>query len=410
MKEPLSHSTLILASFFRNKALVKLARMNASRPCGGSFLEIKNVSHFYGHKAALKWVSLEVKQGEILALLGPSGSGKSTLLSVIAGIVKPKEGKLLLDGRDLLQLPPEARGLGMVFQDFALWPHMTVAQNVAFPLRVRKYSKSETNRRTELALKRVDLEGFEGRRPHELSGGQQQRVALARAVVAETRLLLLDEPLSALDPATRSSVRSELAEILRKLGLTTIIVTHDREEAFELAGRVAVLVDGQIQQHSVPEDVYERPANLTVARFMGVNLLSVRVRSDGSAEVKGSPHRRLELLYRAGEGPVHLAIVPEKTRVAENRFGKNNVLQAQVLRIQYRGGEYRLKVRIGEPENGQLLEARSNESPRGDWLFVHLPSEALHVIKQSPFVGPGTRTADRLITDINPTKLQEEIA
>ena len=200
MKEPLSHSTLILASFFRNKALVKLARMNASRPCGGSFLEIKNVSHFYGQKAALKWVSLEVKQGEILALLGPSGSGKSTLLSVIAGIVKPKEGKLLLDGRDLLQLPPEARGLGMVFQDFALWPHMTVAQNVAFPLRVRKYSKSETNRRTELALKRVDLEGFEGRRPHEISGGQQQRVALARAVVAETRLLLLDEPLSALDP------------------------------------------------------------------------------------------------------------------------------------------------------------------------------------------------------------------
>ena len=180
-----------------------------------SFLEIKNVSHSYGRKPALQHVSLEARKSEVLALLGPSGSGKSTLLAAVAGMVKPNKGKILLGGRNLLELPPEQRGLGMVFQDFALWPHMTVAQNVAFPLRVRKCSPTEIANRTDKALARVGLAGFAGRRPHELSGGQQQRVALARAVVAETELLLLDEPLSALDPATRSSVRSELADILR---------------------------------------------------------------------------------------------------------------------------------------------------------------------------------------------------
>src|SRR4029077_8806315 len=150
-----------------------------------SFLEINNVSHFYGQKAALRNVSLDAQQSEVLALLGPSGSGKSTLRAVIAGIVKPTEGEILVDGRNLLDLPPESRGLGMVFQDFALWPHMTVAQNVAFPLRVRKRPPTEVANRAEQALARVGLSGFAARRPHELSGGQQQRVALARAVVAE---------------------------------------------------------------------------------------------------------------------------------------------------------------------------------------------------------------------------------
>jgi ABC-type Fe3+/spermidine/putrescine transport system ATPase subunit len=311
----------------------------------------------------------------------------------------------VLGGRDLLQLPPEARGLGMVFQDFALWPHMTVAQNVAFPLRVRKYPTNVLRQRTQEALKRVGLEGFGGRRPHELSGGQQQRVALARAVVAETQLLLLDEPLSALDPATRSTVRGELAEILRKLDLTTIIVTHDREEAFELAGCIAVLVNGEIQQHARPEDVYERPANVTVARFMGANLLSVRLLNGGTAEIKSSPPRRLELPYHTGEGPAYLAIVPEKTHITDNRVGRTNVLQAQVLGVQYRGGEYQLQVRIGDSETGQILEARSNEYPRGDWLFLHLPSEALHVIQLGTAPAP-----KRSVTNMDPINLQEEIA
>jgi ABC-type Fe3+/spermidine/putrescine transport system ATPase subunit len=376
----------------------------------GVFLEIRNISHSYGKTKALQNVSLQAQKNEVLALLGPSGSGKSTLLSVIAGIAKPTAGQILVNGHDLLQFPPEARGLGMVFQDFALWPHMTVAQNVAFPLRVRRFTEKMIKERTAEVLDRVGLEGFAARRPHELSGGQQQRVALARAVIAETQLLLLDEPLSALDPATRSNVRTELAAILRKLNLTTIIVTHDREEAFEIADRIAVLIDGRIQQHATPEDVYERPANAMIAGFMGVNLLTVRLTSDGRAELNGSPSRRLELPYRAGEGPGHLVIVPERTRVADNRFGRSNVLQAKLLGVQYRGGEYRVQVRVGESENGQVIEARSTESPRGDWLFVHLPSEALHVIEQSPFAGIIAAPINPKLPETRSTNSQEKIA
>ena len=341
-------------------------------------------------------------------MLGPSGSGKSTLLAVIAGIVKPSQGKILLHGGNLLDLPPESRGLGMVFQDFALWPHMTVAQNVAFPLRARGIAPSEIANRTQSALMRVGLQGFEGRRPHQLSGGQQQRVALARAVVAEPQLLLLDEPLSALDPATRASVRSELAEILQRLNITTIIVTHDREEAFELADRIAVLVDGQIQQHSTPEEVYERPANLTVARFMGVNLLSARVLDDGGVDLDNVVAVRLRLPRTADPGPVHLAIVPEQTRVVENHAGLNFILPGQLIRSQYRGGEYRMRVRIGNPHAGQIVEARSKEAPRGDRLLIHLPEEAIHVIHDS---APTESLApiNRPITGINLNKLREEI-
>lgn len=378
-----------------------------SQSPNGSFLEIRKVSHFYGQKAALRNVSLEAFQSEVLALLGPSGSGKSTLLAVIAGIVKSHEGKILLDGNNLLDLPPQSRGLGMVFQDFALWPHMTVAQNVAFPLRARGRALDNIKDRVEKALASVGLLGFESRRPHELSGGQQQRVALARAVVAETRLLLLDEPLSALDPATRASVRSELADILRKLNITTIIVTHDREEAFELAHRIAVLVDGEIQQHSTPEDVYERPASLTVACFMGANLLSARVLGDGSVELDNVAAMRLRLPRCADPGPVHLAIVPEQTRVVENRAGLNNVLLGQLIRSQYRGGEYRLKVRMGNSHAGQIVEARSQDAPREDSLLIHLPEEAIHVIHDST---PTESLApiNHPIASIDLTKLREE--
>lgn len=374
-----------------------------------SCFEIKSVFHHYGQKAALRNVSLDARQSEVLALLGPSGSGKSTLLAVIAGIVKPSAGKIHLHGRNLLDLPPESRGLGMVFQDFALWPHMTVAQNVAFPLRARGISAKETAGRTESALMRVGLQGFEGRRPHQLSGGQQQRVALARAVVAETQLLLLDEPLSALDPATRASVRSELAEILQRLNITTIIVTHDREEAFELADRIAVLVDGQIQQHATPEEVYERPANLTVARFMGANLLSAQVLGDGSVALGHGGPARLDLRYPAAPGPAHLAIVPEQTRVLENASGMRNILPGQLIRSQYRGGEYRLRVRIGDTQAGQIVEARAKSATPEDHLFIHLPAEAIHVIQDTP---PSESLApiDRPIaSSIELTKLQEEI-
>ena len=373
------------------------------------YLQIRNLSHRYEQKLALRNISLAVAKSEILALLGPSGSGKSTLLAAVAGIVKPHTGEILVGGRNLLNLPPEARGLGMVFQDYALWPHMTVAQNVAFPLRARKYPSVAINDRVDEALRRVGLQGFELRRPHQLSGGQQQRVALARAIAAETQLLLLDEPLSALDPATRSSVRGELAEILRKLDLTTIIVTHDREEAFELADRIAVLVDGEIQQDAEPQEAYERPANIVVARFMGVNVLSLEALCDAQAQLPGATSH-FQLPNLNGEKPSRIAIVPERTWIVNLSAGLNNVIPGQLVKSQYRGGEYRLQVRVGNWGDGEMIEARSKAAPTEEqlYVYVHLPVEAIHVIPQSRPTTARGAAKEPLSNQV--TALKEEIA
>jgi ABC-type Fe3+/spermidine/putrescine transport system ATPase subunit len=289
---------------------------------------------------------------------------------------------------------------------------MTVAQNVAFPLRARKYPSRAINGRVADALGRVGLQGFELfelRRPHQVSGGQQQRVALARAIAAETQLLLLDEPLSALDPATRSSVRGELSQILRNLHLTTIIVTHDREEAFELADRIAVLVDGEIQQCAVPEEVYERPANITVARFMGVNLLSLATLLDAQAQSHGPPSY-FQLPNINGENPSHIAIVPERTSVVNPFAGVSNVIPGQLVKTQYRGGEYRLQVRVGGGDASEIIDARSKAAPpSGEQLFIHLPVEAIHIIPQSH---PGTQrvNSNELLVNRELTALKEETA
>jgi ABC-type Fe3+/spermidine/putrescine transport system ATPase subunit len=382
--------------------------MSDSQPRELPYFQIRNVSHRYDQELSIKNISLNVARSEILALLGPSGSGKSTLLAAIAGIVKPHAGEILVGGRNLLDLPPEARGLGMVFQDYALWPHMTVAQNVEFPLRARKYPSRAINGCVADALRRVGLQGFELRRPHQLSGGQQQRVALARAIAAETQLLLLDEPLSALDPATRSSVRGELAEILRKLDLTTIIVTHDREEAFELADRIAVLVDGEIQQYAEPQEVYERPANIVVARFMGVNVLSLEALCDAQSQLPGTPGH-FQLPNLSGEKASSITIVPERTWVVSLSAGLNNVIPGQLVRGQYRGGEYRLQVRVGSSGGGEIIEARSRAAPTEEVLYVHIPVEAIHVIPQSrPTTVPGE--AKKSLSSRELTALKEEIA
>jgi putative spermidine/putrescine transport system ATP-binding protein len=359
--------------------------MRATQADGAGYFQIKNLSHQYGETVALKSVSLELRRDEILALIGPSGSGKSTLLAAIAGMIKPQAGEIVLGGHNLLGLPPEARGLGMVFQDYALWPHMTVGQNIAFPLRARGIGGAEIARRVKEVLARVDLPGFTERRPEQLSGGQKQRVAVARAVIAETRLLLLDEPLSALDPATRLSVRSQLADILRKLGLATIIVTHDREEAFEFADRIALLVDGAVQQFGSAQELYERPANLAVAKFMGINILPAKLLGDREACLDGvSEPLALPCSFTCrfkGE-LVYLAIAPEQTRIVER--GGTNVIVCRRAKTHYRGGEYRVQV-IVESGAGQVaLEARSKLVPQGDLLHVQLPAASLHVFSQAP--------------------------
>ncbi|MES1239982.1 MAG: ABC transporter ATP-binding protein [Acidobacteriota bacterium] len=234
-----------------------------------SFLILERLHKSFGGNPVLRDLSLEIGKGEVLALLGPSGSGKTTALRLIAGFESPDSGRIRVDGEDVTGLPPARRRFGMVFQHYALFPHLTVGENVAFGLETRGVGKDEMRRRISEALAQVDLPGFEDRRVGEISGGQQQRVALARALAPEPRVLLLDEPLSNLDPTLRERTRRELRRAIRKVGITTVLVTHEQEEAFHLGDRVAVLHGGVLQQVGSPEDLYERPATRFVAGFVG---------------------------------------------------------------------------------------------------------------------------------------------
>ncbi|MBN9040792.1 MAG: ABC transporter ATP-binding protein [Rhizobiales bacterium 62-47] len=246
-------------------------------------VRIENVNLSYGDHHVLKSVNLDIRPGEFFAFLGPSGCGKTTLLRLIAGFNRADSGRVLVDDKDISALPPWKRDVGMVFQSYALWPHMTVARNVAFGLEEKHVGRAEITRRVEAALNLVGLGGLGARRPSQLSGGQQQRVALARTIVVEPKLLLLDEPLSNLDAKLRVQVRRELRELQQRLGLTTIFVTHDQEEANTVCDRIAVMNDGIIQQIGTPKELYEKPANLFVANFLGTaNILAGQLVQSGA--------------------------------------------------------------------------------------------------------------------------------
>ncbi len=249
-------------------------------------VQCRSVRLAYGRTEVLKDVSIDVEPGEFFALLGPSGSGKSTLLRLIAGFAQHQRGEVLIDGRDVSGLPPWRREVGMVFQNYALWPHLSVWDNVAFGLVERRTDKATLQRKVAAALDLVGLGGFGPRRPNQLSGGQQQRVALARTIVIEPQVLLLDEPLSNLDKTLRVQMRHELLSMQRRLGLTTIFVTHDQEEAMTTADRMAVLDQGIVQQVGAPSTLYDYPVNTFVAGFVGtMNLLPARVRARRGEEL-----------------------------------------------------------------------------------------------------------------------------
>ncbi len=233
------------------------------------FIEVVDVHKRFGKTVALRGVSLSIREGELFAILGPSGCGKTTLLRVIAGFEQPDEGRVLIGGQDVTDLPPDKRGTVMVFQNWALWPHMTVYENIAFGLKLRKLPKTEIEERVRWVLELLGLKGLENRYPSQLSGGQQQRVALARALVVKPRVLLLDEPLSNLDAKLRLKLRAELRKLQRQLGITMVYVTHDQEEAMSLADRIAVMRDGRVEQVGTPEELYNKPATLFTAVFLG---------------------------------------------------------------------------------------------------------------------------------------------
>ena len=301
----------------------------------------------YGAHVALSNVSLEVKAGTFQALLGPSGSGKTSLLLSIAGFLKPDAGAIKIDGREITTLAPEHRNFGMVFQGYALFPHLTVLDNVAFPLRARGLAPAERKKRALSAIELVRLNGLEDRYPKQLSGGQQQRVALARAISFQPDLLLLDEPLSALDRALRADLQVELKSLQQKTGLTCVYVTHDQDEALSMADTVAILTNGQIVQNGPPATLYEKPATKFVASFLGrSNFLNTRlVEKDG--KLKYVDGKGVEILHSSEIGiggrsgaSATLTLRPEKIRIAPTGSDLNNVVDAVVTSASYFGSHF----------------------------------------------------------------------
>jgi putative spermidine/putrescine transport system ATP-binding protein len=279
-----------------------------------SHLILEGLGKSYGAVVAVEGLDLAVARGEFISLLGPSGCGKTTTLQMIAGFTQVDRGRILLDERDLGSVPPARRGLGIVFQSYALFPHMTVADNIAFGLEMRGVAKAEREARTQEAMALVGLKGFSDRYPRRMSGGQQQRVALARALVIKPSLLLLDEPLSNLDAKLREEMQGELRQIQRSVGTTTVLVTHDQHEAMALSDRIVVMNQGRVEQIGAPHAVYGSPASAFVAHFLGkTNVLSATGDGAGNVAIEG-----LVLpLAGAPAGPVRLAVRPERLVLAE---------------------------------------------------------------------------------------------
>ncbi len=354
-------------------------------------LSLKNLSKRFDKTAAVTDVSLDVERGEFFGLLGPSGCGKTTTLRMIAGLEQPDSGNIEFDGKPITNLPAERRGFGMVFQNYALFPHLNVFENVAFGLRARHKSNPEIRDRVKGALELVQLPGYEKRRVNELSGGQQQRVAIARAIAIEPALLLFDEPLSNLDITLREETRGELRELVGRLGLTAVYVTHDQEEAFALCDRISVMVGGRILQTGRPRDLYEHPAQLSVGRFLGRNNLIRVVRLSSSksdlAEFKtldGGHTIRIPINDKhlvPMNQPCILAIRPEHVLIRNEDEKLENALPATVRKIDFAGATSSIKL----DANGLLLEALALEADgisAGDHRTVVLPPERISLLKE----------------------------
>ncbi|MCK6451786.1 MAG: ABC transporter ATP-binding protein [Alphaproteobacteria bacterium] len=310
-------------------------------------LALAGVVRRFGAVTALAGIDLAVRKGELLTILGPSGSGKTTLLKVVAGFEMPDEGEVLLGERRITAAPPSKRDIGMVFQNYALFPHMTIAENIAFPLQMRKVPKAEIRRRVEDVLALVDLPGLGGRLPRQLSGGQQQRAALARAIVFGPRLLLLDEPFGALDRKLREQMQLEVRRLQRKLGLTALFVTHDQEEALILSDRIAVMEQGRIVQLGSPEEIYRRPATRFVAGFIGEsNLFRARVAGNGYALLENGVGVPLPPGAPPEGSEVGLMLRPERPKPISAGERLDSVFSGEVVETVYLGETVKYRIRL----------------------------------------------------------------
>jgi iron(III) transport system ATP-binding protein len=317
-------------------------------------IDVADLTKRFGSASVVNRVGFAIEEGELFTLLGPSGCGKTTLLRLVAGFYHADEGEIRFDGRRMNDVPPDQRGIGMVFQNYALWPHMTVAGNIGYGLRLRKVPAAEIAERTRGVLAKVGLTGLGERYPGQLSGGQQQRVALARALVLNPRILLLDEPLSNLDAKIRVQVRAEIRKLQKELGITTVYVTHDQEEALTLSDRIAVLNQGNVLQVGPPKELYERPANRFVADFIGINNLI-----DGTVRALDPAQRRLVAAtvlgdvvvqqddrFRPGDRCV-LCVRPENAVLDGPAAADQNVLKGRISFAAYLGNTLRYDVDLG---------------------------------------------------------------
>jgi putative spermidine/putrescine transport system ATP-binding protein len=338
----------------------------------GAKLSLRGVSKVYNKLVALHPTDLEIEPGEFFSLIGPSGSGKTTLLGAVAGFMPPSQGRIEVDGRDIVTLPPYRRDIGMVFQNYALFPHMTVAENIAFPLRLRKMPDADVRERVRRMLATVRLPDVGDRMPSQLSGGQQQRIALARAAVYDPRLLLMDEPLGALDKNLREDMQYEIKAFHRAINATVLYVTHDQDEAATMSDRIAIMNRGRIVQHGTPRELYEHPRNTFIAAFLGsANLISVEGAPERHSEavtVRIAGDRELKALdSMAGEnGSAALCIRPEAIRIVEAGYQpgpEENRIEGRVIDAVYTAGTFRYQVESGtdEPISVRLPSIRHSD-------------------------------------------------
>jgi putative spermidine/putrescine transport system ATP-binding protein len=344
-------------------------------------VDLAAVCKSFGRQRAVDDLSLSIEPGEFVTLLGPSGSGKSTTLMLIAGFEHPELGEIRIGDTRVNELPAHRRNLGVVFQHYALFPHLSVAENVAFPLVERGWRQSQIAERVGRVLAQVHLQGFEARLPRQLSGGQQQRVALARALAFQPGVLLMDEPLSALDKHLREEMQVELKALQRALGVTVVFVTHDQTEALALSDRIAVMADGRLQQVGAPSEIYERPQNAFVASFLGeTNVIDADVlMHEAGGAVLRTAWGTLRIATQPALGSsLTVAIRPEKLRVEPTRGGSAVVAQATYL-----GEAQRLLLRQGDASliAKRLLSAGDRPLSEGEPVAVHLPPQHLHPLK-----------------------------
>jgi spermidine/putrescine transport system ATP-binding protein len=353
----------------------------------GGEVEVVDLVKQFNEVTAVDGINLQMPAGEFFSMLGPSGCGKTTTLRLIAGFEQPTRGQILLDGHNMAFTPPHKRNVNMVFQNYALFPHLNVFDNIAFGLRRNKQPKAEIRRRVADALELVQLTGLEKRKPSQMSGGQQQRVALARALVLQPAVLLLDEPLGALDAKLRKALQIELKELQQQVGITFIYVTHDQEEALTMSDRIAVMSDGRVEQVGPPQDLYEEPTTTFVADFLGVsNLMTATAKGESNGRCRVALGE-FELYAANGDvsttGETRIVIRPERVRLEAHESSGENRIPGMVERVVYLGNGNQIIVGLAHGERIQALVQNTGDElayRQGDPVQAYMPADALRVL------------------------------